>query len=76
MKPWILSIAVGIGAVLAAQAHHSISGLYDTGQQVTIEGTISQFQFVNPHPYLLIEGKAKDGSGSAQSWRLEMDNLY
>ena len=76
MKPWILSIAIGIGAVLAAQAHHSISGVYDTGQQVTLEGTISQFQFINPHPYLLFEGKVKDGSGTAQSWRMEMDNLY
>jgi hypothetical protein len=75
MKSWILSIAVGIGAVLAAQAHHSISALYDTGQQVTLEGTISQFQFVQPHPFLLIEGKIKDGSGNAQAWRLEMDNL-
>jgi len=75
MKPWILLIAIGIGAVLAAQAHHSISGVYDTGQQVTLEGTISQFQYVQPHPYLLIEGKVKDSSGTAQSWRLEMDNL-
>jgi hypothetical protein len=76
MKPWILSIAIGIGAVLAAQAHHSISGVYDTGQQMTLEGTVSQFEFINPHPFLLIEGKVKDSSGTAQSWRLEMDNLY
>ncbi|MGH9786389.1 MAG: DUF6152 family protein [Terriglobia bacterium] len=75
MKPWILSIAIGIGAVLAAQAHHSISALYDTGKQVTLEGTISQFQFVQPHPFLMIEGKVKDAGGNAQSWRLEMDNL-
>jgi len=76
MKLWILAIAIGIGAVLAAQAHHSISGVYDTGQQLTLEGTVSQFEFINPHPFLLIEGKLKDGSGTAQAWRLEMDNLY
>jgi hypothetical protein len=38
---------------------------------VTVEGAVTRFQFVNPHPILAIE--VSDGSGTAQ-WLLEMDN--
>lgn len=75
MKRWILSFALGIALpVVAAQAHHSISAVYDNGQQVTIEGVIAQVQFINPHPFVTVE--VKDSDGRAQQWRLEMDNLW
>ena len=73
MKRQILFAAAGIAvSVMAVQAHHSIAGAYDSNQQVTLEGVIAQFQFVNPHPFLTID--AKDGNGAMQRWRLEMDN--
>ena len=73
MKRRIVSLAIGIAiSVLAAQAHHSLSG-YDTGKQVSLEGIVTQFHFVNPHPFVMME--VKDANGSAQPWRLEMDNL-
>jgi len=53
-------------------AHHSISAVYDDTQRVTIEGVVTQFQFINPHPIVVID--VKDSSGKAQQWRLEMDN--
>lgn len=75
MKRWILSYAIGIALpVVVAHAHHSISAMYDSGQQVTLEGIITQVQFVNPHPYVMME--VKQESGRAQQWRLEMDNLW
>lgn len=58
----------------AALAHHSISGVYDSGRQVTVEGRVVEFQFVNPHPVLVIA--VDSGAGSTQTWRLEMDNRY
>ena len=59
----------------AALAHHSISGVYDTGRQVTIDGRVVEFQFVNPHPVLIV---APSGGAEADTrpWRLEMDNRY
>ena len=72
MKRWILPIAAGIAMpVLAAYAHHSISGVYDSSRQVTIEGIITQFHFINPHPFVVMETRNSSG---AQQWRLEMDN--
>ena len=73
MKRWIPVFTVGIAiSVLTAHAHHSISGVYDSSRQVTIEGIIAQFQFVNPHPFVTMD--VPHSSGSTQQWRLEMDN--
>ena len=57
----------------AAQAHHSLSN-YDQGRDVSADGVVEEFLFVNPHPVLMIG--VTDSSGVRQTWRLEMDNLY
>jgi hypothetical protein len=56
----------------APSAHHSIAGVYDSSQPVKIEGSVVEFQFINPHP--LITVAVKDAGGAEEQWRLEMDN--
>ena len=68
----LLSIAAVLAIVGPAAAHHSISSIYDAGRRVTLDGSVTQFQLINPHPFLFIE--VKDGNGAPQQWRLEMDN--
>ena len=67
----LLFVVCVVATTAAALAHHSIAGAYDTGKQVTIDGVVSQFQFVNPHPFLIID--VKEGN-TVLPWRLEMDN--
>src|SRR5262247_2378680 len=68
-----LAVAVALCALGAAvEAHHSLSGMYDQSRRVMVEGTISQYQFVNPHPFVMID--VTDASGATQSWKAEMDN--
>ena len=55
---------------LATQAHHSMS-IYDTEQQVSIEGTLTRIQWTNPHVYLYIE----ESSASGESVRWEIEGL-
>ena len=75
MKRWILSFTIGIAiSIVATHAHHSISAVYDSSQQVTVEGIVTEFQFVNPHPFVTMD--VKQDSGSAQQWWLGMDNLW
>ena len=70
MKPWTVAvIAVLSIAGAVAQAHHSVVGEYDTAREATVDGVITEFQFINPHPYLDVKE-----SGSGQLWRLVMDN--
>jgi hypothetical protein len=52
-------------------AHHSISAVYDSSQPVTISGTVRQFGFVNPHPFVVVDVAS---GGVVESWHLEMDN--
>jgi len=71
----ILTLLVFVAAGLmtrALEAHHSIAGAYDSSNSVTIDGTISEFHFINPHPYLLVRVRAD--TGKVVEWRLEMDN--
>jgi hypothetical protein len=70
-----LSLAIAIvSASVAVQAHHSIAGVYDTTRQVTVEGAVTAFRFVNPHPFLMID--VKDAAQKTQPWRLEVDNRW
>ena len=55
-----------------AEAHHSISGMYDTRRNVQIEGVVTQWEFVNPHAFLTLDA-AETGRASAR-WRVEMDD--
>ena len=56
----------------AAIAHHSISRSYDGSQQVSITGVVTEFRFVQPHSFLVLEGRT--GRTEPQRWWLEMDN--
>ena len=69
MKRGFIRCALGIViTATAAYAHHSIAGVYDTSKQVKVDGVITEFHFVNPHPFVLFDV-------GAQHWRAEMDNL-
>ena len=69
----ILSYAIAIAiAGRAVHTHHSIAAVYDTSRRVAIEGVVTAFHFVNPHPFLMMH--VKDASGQTQQWRLEIDN--
>src|SRR5438067_13931772 len=70
-----LSLVLTLALVAAtAEAHHSIAGMYDQGRRITLDGTIAQFHFVNPHPFVMVD--VKDANGNAQSWKAELDNRW
>jgi hypothetical protein len=60
-------------ASVAAQAHHSIAAVYDSARQQRLEAVITEFQFVNPHPFVVVTVQA---DGAETTWRLEMDNRF
>ena len=73
MTRWTLALAAAIAlGTPSARAHQSIYSIYDRTRPATLEGTVAEFQLINPHPFLFID--VADASGAAQRWRLEMDN--
>jgi hypothetical protein len=65
-------IALLSAAVLAAPvlAHHS-GAMFDNEKTITLEGVVKQFQFTNPHSWLLVDVKNKDGS--VTTWGFEAE---
>ena len=58
----------------AVVAHHSFASIYDSARTVTLTGTVSEFLFVHPHPFLVVEVRSE--AGERQTWRAEMDNRF
>ena len=56
-----------IGA--AAFAHHSFAAEFDESQPVTLKGTVSKIEWINPHVYLYLD--VADPSGSVRTWAIE-----
>lgn len=72
LRPGIVAVALALqGAPVAA--HHSIAAVYDSSRQQRVEGVVAEFQFVNPHPFVIV---AVGADGAEESWRLEMDNRF
>jgi hypothetical protein len=52
-----------------ASAHHSFA-MFDQTKQITLTGTVSEFQWTNPHAY--IEVDVPDEKGAVKHWSVEM----
>jgi len=53
---------VALAAPTAVLAHHSLSGQFDTSKSFEITGVVSRVDWVNPHTYVYVDVKQKDGS--------------
>jgi hypothetical protein len=61
---------VGLMTVASvAFAHHGTAN-YDTSKTITVKGAVSDFQFINPHVLIAMDGK--DESGKLQKWQGEL----
>lgn len=54
----------------AVLAHHS-GAMFDSKKEVTLTGTITEFQYTNPHSWLIVNVKGKDGK--VTSWGFEAE---
>jgi hypothetical protein len=68
-----LKIACALMAAMAltvpSSAHHSFV-MFETTKQVTLAGTVTSFEWTNPHAY--IEVDVKDAAGAIKHWSIEL----
>jgi len=50
-------VATVLACALPAAAHHSTAG-FDSNVVVAVEGTVTQFRWINPHASIKVDGKA------------------
>jgi len=71
MKRLIAAIALAgvlTGAVAPARAHHSFA-MFDFTKEVTLTGTISKFDWTNPHTFVWID--VVNSEGKVETWAAE-----
>jgi hypothetical protein len=56
-------------AALPARAHHSFA-MFDTTKRLTLAGTVTAFEWTNPHAY--IELDVTDEKGTVKHWSIEL----
>jgi hypothetical protein len=59
---FVLTFAAAVALATTARlaAHHG-AGVFEPEKKVTIMGTVTEFQFVNPHVLVYIDVKSADG---------------
>ena len=69
-----LYVYLGLAAALltfsgVTFAHHGSVVSYDTNKLVTVEGTVTEFRWRNPHVYVMYD--VKDAEGNVVNWGAE-----
>jgi len=62
-------VACAVTAV-PAMAHHS-GAMFEDKKEVTLTGVVKEFQFTNPHSWLLVDVKGSDGK--VTTWGFEAE---
>ena len=68
--PALAITAALLWSATPAFPHHSFAAEFDAKQPMTLKGTITKIDFVNPHSWLYIDVKNPDGK--VVNWAIEM----
>lgn len=64
-----MALAFMLLAAASLWAHHNMSAIYDFNNRVSMSGTLTKFDWRNPHIELIVE--AKGDKDQAETWTLE-----
>jgi uncharacterized protein DUF6152 len=59
----------GLCASMAAWGHHSFTAQFDGTKPVTLKGTVTEMEWINPHAWIHMDVKGADGK--VASWMVE-----
>ncbi|HYT06609.1 MAG TPA: DUF6152 family protein [Rugosimonospora sp.] len=75
MRTTLAICVVAVGMFLSAGpavAHHAFTAEFDAKKPLKLTGTVTKFEWTNPHAWFYID--VKDDSGTVTNWGFEMNS--
>lgn len=72
MKNPLLAVSLGVTMLISSGAlfaHHSPSAIFDMKKKVSLKGTVTKVDWVNPHIVMFMDAKGDDGN--VVNWKFE-----
>ena len=72
MKNPLIAVSLGVTLLISSRAlfaHHSPSAIFDMKKKVTLKGTVTKVDWVNPHIVMFMDAKGDDGN--VVNWKFE-----
>jgi Family of unknown function (DUF6152) len=63
------ALSIAMGAATTLLAHHSPSAIFNMKELVTLKGTVTKVDWVNPHIVMYMD--VKDDAGKIVNWKFE-----
>jgi len=74
-RRFLVLLAISFALLISAGralAHHSFAAEYDRAKTITLTGTVTKIEWMNPHVYFYMD--VKDQDGKVKNWSLELGN--
>jgi Family of unknown function (DUF6152) len=65
----VVSVALLTTPAVRMSAHHSFAAEFDATKPITLTGTVTKIEMVNPHGWIYIDVKQPDGT--VKNWAIE-----
>jgi uncharacterized protein DUF6152 len=68
----VTAVLLPLSLAGSAYAHHATAS-YDMTKSTTVKGTVTGFDWTNPHAYIYLD--VKDGKGATEKWSVELGTI-
>jgi hypothetical protein len=63
------SVLTAVGTATPVRAHHAFAAEFDSTQPITLRGSVTRVEWINPHTWIHLD--VKDSSGKVIEWMIE-----
>ena len=69
LRSFSLALALASFPAVSLHAHHSFAAEFDADKPITLKGTLTKIEIINPHGWIYVDVKTPDGK--VENWAIE-----